>query len=1150
MDFSQMLDSAWNSGHRHILVSGESGSGKTFFLRNIACELRKSTPIYIDLAPANGDNYISKKILKEYCGYTEFQDTESVLENKLINVLDGQAGNAAKYDLLLDGIDEISPQYSGNLYKELEILAGCSGVQIVLAAKSMKTVRDAFYFEKLDSFSEYPVQLLSDEAVRQALKKRNVDDNGISDSVKTMLRKPLFLHSFLELAENGTDVSKVGSAFDLYSAIIEHDIRIVGKQDGKRGIAEYALEKLLPALAARLDSVAFDYDTLKSSLLNAFWDTAYANPGMDGISTDQLARFKRNNDLAESQSFTESVYDSIAKQYLDAIFLDRQYLVRIDDGHYRFSHSTWFQFFQIKHIVNEINKTDSRSVPNTVPDEQVERYFGNKKKTEEKIATEGVEQLADQAFQSVITGKKKKSKWSKIIKSILCFSAVAALICIMFLVVSNRSGTPMYHFTLTPTEMTLTQYKEAAATIEDRVRILADGEKYKFKADGEKIEISLPQSVFHAIDPIDTMKNYVSREQLFYLIDLNSVDMLTRNVDSILLKQQDIEKVSSDYGVIPGVDIEKYEAGSGGYCYISITMTPDWTENNRERIESWEESRVAANIGYDSWSYADITVLSDDFRTIFIPFEDSFPKSFINVIEYNLLHAPLAGGFYIELETEPVWEKINETSHPGMLQRNESDLRKNTVTLYYDTPIEDITTGSWIDLLTVLKARMDSLGEPYAVGYRPQGDTYQILIKTLPDHFNTEIVHLLTVRYPNIAASITGGLHRYDEADYSRLDVDLIESDNRDVLLGIDSVIYSDHKSLVEFIAECAEDGVTELLLCIDGIPVLSTPVDSVTQEGKVLFRNIFWNGMQFSEETKWLAEFVKEMIVGPELPCHISCYGVTTDEAKNVRIEDGVEVGNDERLIRIWGAIRSIDPYMTTSGVSSNRPSQYNVFLHIPVDEDLPKTAVEKIKAMYNAVDFINSGFQTVIFFLGEEDDDQQERARVCFRKDYSENNVDIDIIFKNGRYEKYCEQFKSIIQQDDSFQQFDVSWNGEEIVFNGTDTNLSNLKVASDSAAPTLSDLEAMAESHDTKTRSNTGSKLELPTEEEMLETPFRAHIDNGKGIGSIYIMPKPKGGYGYLGTVETDTEVWIVAETPFYYFFVTDDGWMGWNGKSFFS
>ena len=104
-------------------------------------------------------------------------------------------------------------------------------------------------------------------------------------------------------------------------------------------------------------------------------------------------------------------------------------------------------------------------------------------------------------------------------------------------------------------------------------------------------------------------------------------------------------------------------------------------------------------------------------------------------------------------------------------------------------------------------------------------------------------------------------------------------------------------------------------------------------------------------------------------------------------------------------------------------------------------------------------------------------------------------------------------------------------------------------DMPAPTLSDLETMARSREIKTRSNTGVELELPTQKEMLDEPFRAYTDNGKDHGSIYNMPVPKGGNGYLGAVETDMEVWIVAETDYYYFFVTDDGWLGWNGKSYF-
>ena len=102
----------------------------------------------------------------------------------------------------------------------------------------------------------------------------------------------------------------------------------------------------------------------------------------------------------------------------------------------------------------------------------------------------------------------------------------------------------------------------------------------------------------------------------------------------------------------------------------------------------------------------------------------------------------------------------------------------------------------------------------------------------------------------------------------------------------------------------------------------------------------------------------------------------------------------------------------------------------------------------------------------------------------------------------------------------------------------------------APTLSQIQELVSAGKVKTKSDTDVSLVLPTESQMLTTPFRAKADSGSATGSIYIMPKPESGHGHTGTVPTGTELWIVAETKYYYFFVTDDGLMGWNGKSYFS
>ncbi len=83
-----------------------------------------------------------------------------------------------------------------------------------------------------------------------------------------------------------------------------------------------------------------------------------------------------------------------------------------------------------------------------------------------------------------------------------------------------------------------------------------------------------------------------------------------------------------------------------------------------------------------------------------------------------------------------------------------------------------------------------------------------------------------------------------------------------------------------------------------------------------------------------------------------------------------------------------------------------------------------------------------------------------------------------------------------------------------------------------------------------SNRGVRLELPKEEEYFKTPFEARVETGRDWGRIYFMPKPVKGNGHLGTVEVGTIVTILARRGGFFFFETDDGEQGWNGKKFFA
>lgn len=103
---------------------------------------------------------------------------------------------------------------------------------------------------------------------------------------------------------------------------------------------------------------------------------------------------------------------------------------------------------------------------------------------------------------------------------------------------------------------------------------------------------------------------------------------------------------------------------------------------------------------------------------------------------------------------------------------------------------------------------------------------------------------------------------------------------------------------------------------------------------------------------------------------------------------------------------------------------------------------------------------------------------------------------------------------------------------------------------SAGVLADAQAAAErdSH-YSTVSEKDVELEVPADSAFLRTPFVKKVYAGEEGKAIYIMPKPIPGNGTLGTVAHGEQVTVLAENPYYYFFVTRDGRAGWNGKSFF-
>lgn len=121
-------------------------------------------------------------------------------------------------------------------------------------------------------------------------------------------------------------------------------------------------------------------------------------------------------------------------------------------------------------------------------------------------------------------------------------------------------------------------------------------------------------------------------------------------------------------------------------------------------------------------------------------------------------------------------------------------------------------------------------------------------------------------------------------------------------------------------------------------------------------------------------------------------------------------------------------------------------------------------------------------------------------------------------------------------------------------TDVSLPSAPGESSFSLPTRADdLYALAREAEQNTRgystvSTKDVELEFPNPEDYLDEPIVTQIKFSKN-GAIFIMPKPKTGNGNLGTMEAGTKVTLIAKYKNFYFFVADDGRMGWNGKDYF-
>ena len=579
-----------------------------------------------------------------------------------------------------------------------------------------------------------------------------------------------------------------------------------------------------------------------------------------------------------------------------------------------------------------------------------------------------------------------------------------------------EAETAVLHLKMEPREMSISEFNRAAETIRERLNCLAEGAPFSLEVHDQTITADLPLSMFQEEDITTILECYVSRECRFFLMDYSTLSWPNVHMKSIALRPRDFESVKAVYGQIPALDFAALGLEEKEYNYLEVRMKEEWASRYRDEIKSWKELCIAQDISYDTFFGRDECFLSEDGKTIVSLLDKEEAKGFVDAQVYNLQHEPLANGFDIFFEEEIVWERPGEAMYTGQYQCDTEDFTDATLTLYYDTSIESIKTGAWIDTLAVTKKRLDSLGQPYAVGYQMIRGKLRLVIKTCPEHWNSQFFSFLTIRYPDQDTKIVSGLHKFDF--YSDLQTEILEQDDGTLLfkIGYTPNTFHDPNGLANFARSCADAGETELRLLINDIPVLSSPIGCIGEDGTLLFTTIFCNGEQIGADQRWLLNFLSELICGEELPDHISFYGGETDIGEGHSIKERYELTYEAQQTVIREITACFQPDADVY-FPLKSPDTVWIDLHLPVDEELPEKAIATVKQIMEQIDMEAMYCDSLGFYLIEEDDVTQERARIVFRKDYYFESVECDTYFFNGRMEKYKDVFNQLIESDSFF-------------------------------------------------------------------------------------------------------------------------------------
>ncbi|MCH5212474.1 MAG: serine/threonine protein kinase [Oscillospiraceae bacterium] len=651
-----------------------------------------------------------------------------------------------------------------------------------------------------------------------------------------------------------------------------------------------------------------------------------------------------------------------------------------------------------------------------------------------------LENLKNQTGQRIQTSKKRQAKIKKknekrkkkwlvpVVAGILALAAACGVYAKLFLLKDKTTATEerdQYIFTLSPDVTTLrSKVKDTIPMLESRLNVL--GNEYKIEEEDATIKLSMSKSMLPEDgSAAEKMMDIILSKGNFNLIAGYAYSEFTKdNITDISIKSDKKSDFMSYYSdeidALPddAYDFDRFDEDAQ-FGYLELKFDRDGASDIAEAIEIAEITSY--NYPYAVVNLATgLSVISEEVRLGIILLDETDPSHFVilpdfpeedkmtNLIAEVIKAEDMDFSYTYTLENDMIYESGDEITGKN---QQESISGKHIDLEYSPSYIEigEKFDTKFNNTVKMIKKRLDTLGEPYAIGYRGLAKR-SIIVSISPDVLGSSFAMLL---------GGSGNVEIRDQFSY------LTYASGLKYKLDSNGIPYFEaeiNKYSASYLVNKANQ---KIYLVVNDITVGESVLPEIIDTEKDLkidFKLSYVNQESVGKNGDRLGKFTIECSNTPD-------DSPITLDIEDTRYLDGESICEDDIE---WGydCLNEIDTEIKNKitqkysnafvDLSSSQRNCLLISLDIKRDDNFVKNFTNTVKDIYTMCNFDDGTYANVRFYVkGEWAKNPADRCRIGWMK-YSGEMTGYCFV-EGPNYTKYSKEFDDIIESDRFFSKYD---------------------------------------------------------------------------------------------------------------------------------